>query len=323
MEPAAHQAPGSAGGGAGGASGADDTGGAVENEHADGPSGADRPGASGPGATGGGAGPGAPAGAGAGTPSDPDPGDPDPGGGPVGPAGPTDPTVFTSPTGPTDPAGPSGPVTGGIAALSLPARIFVAISVAVVAVAVAFHVAMVFLHIAPDNTVSRQHADVVDSYVLPEFEQNWKLFAPNPLQQNIAVHARATVALENGDTETTGWVNLTAMDGGAIRGNPAPSHTQQNELRRGWEFFTNYHDSKNRAIGLRGELSEQYIKRIVMRRFGPELNGGTVERIQVRSAVTPVAAPEWSDEKINTKTVYRTQPWWPVASADLPKGDQQ
>ncbi|MDJ1131602.1 DUF5819 family protein [Streptomyces iconiensis] len=222
------------------------------------------------------------------------------------------------PGGDTGGGGASGEGGGGIAALSLPARIFVAIAVAVVAVAVAFHVAMVFLQTAPENTVSKQHADVVDAYVYPEFERNWKLFAPNPLQQNIAVHARATVAKNDGSTETTGWVNLSAMDGKAIRGNLAPSHTQQNELRRGWEFYTNYHDDKSRPIGLRGQLSERYMKRIVMLRFGTELNGGSVERIQLRSATTPVAAPEWSQERTDVKTQYHVQPWWQVTSADLP-----
>ncbi|MGP3978672.1 DUF5819 family protein [Streptomyces sp. 8N114] len=208
----------------------------------------------------------------------------------------------------------------GIAALSLPARIFVAIAVAVVTVGIAFHVAMVFLQTAPDNTISKRHGELVDSYVLPEFERNWKLFAPNPLQQNVAVHARATVAKEDGTTATTGWVNLSAMDGEAIHGNPAPSHTQQNELRRAWEFYVDNHDERGKAFGLRGRLSEQYIKRIVMRRFGPELNGGSVERIQVRSAVTPVAPPEWSDERYVVKTRYTVQPWWQVTSADLPGG---
>jgi hypothetical protein len=215
---------------------------------------------------------------------------------------------------------PGGEGTRGIAALSLPARIFVAIAVAVVTVGVAFHVAMVFLQTAPENTISKQNRELVDSYVYPEFERNWKLFAPNPLQQNVAVHARATVSKEDGSTETTGWVNLTAMDGEAIHGNLAPSHTQQNELRRAWEFYVDNHDEKGRPIALRGKLSEQYMKRIVMRRFGPELNGGSVERIQLRSAVTPVAPPDWSDERAEVKTRYAVQPWWPVTSADLPGG---
>ncbi|UNS97966.1 DUF5819 family protein [Streptomyces tubbatahanensis] len=224
-----------------------------------------------------------------------------------------------------DSAGETGDAGGrdgmrGIAALSLPARIFVSIAVAVVTVGVAFHVAMVFLQTAPDNTVSKRHAEVVDSYVYPEFERNWKLFAPNPLQQNVAVHARARIAAPDGSTKITGWVDLSAMDGAAIDGNPAPSHTQQNELRRAWEFYADNHDEKGKPYGLRGRLSEQYIKRIVMLRFGTELNGGSVERIQVRAVVTPVAPPEWSDEKTDSKTEYSVQPWWQVTSADLPGG---
>lgn len=205
----------------------------------------------------------------------------------------------------------------GVAALSMPGRITVAIAVAVVAVAVAVHVAMVFLHVAPDNTLSKEHSETIDDYVLPEFEQNWKLFAPNPLQQNIHVHARAQITKDDGTAETTGWVNLSAMDGEAIRGNLFPSHTMQNELRRGWDFYTGSHDNEQQAIGLRGELSQIYMKRIVMERFGSKLNGGTVERIQLRSAITRVAPPKWSDEKIDTKTEYKVLPWWGVSGDEL------
>jgi Family of unknown function (DUF5819) len=208
----------------------------------------------------------------------------------------------------------------GPAALSLPGRVIVAISAVAVVVAVAVHLGMVFLHVAPSNTLTQKHGKVIDDYIYPEFEQNWKLFAPNPLQQNIAVHARARVAKPDGGTETTGWVNLSRMDGKGIDHNLAPSHIQQNELRRGWEFYRGSHDEKHKPIGLRGELSAQYVKRIVMLRFGQELNGGTVERIQVRSATSPVALPSWSDEKSDAKTDYQVEPWWPVTSEDLPGG---
>jgi len=204
--------------------------------------------------------------------------------------------------------------------LPTPARIVVAVALGVVTVLVAVHLAMVFLHVAPSNTLSRQYGSAVDEYVYPEFEQNWKLFAPNPLQQNVAVHARAEVRRPDGTTERTGWVDLSAMDGEKIRGNPFPSHTVQNELRRAWDFFTGSHGDDNRPNGLRGELSEEYLRRIVMLRFGPELNGGEVRRVQVRSATTPVAPPPWSDEGIDTKTTYRVLPWWPVDSTDIPEG---
>jgi hypothetical protein len=202
--------------------------------------------------------------------------------------------------------------SGGVGALSLPSRIAVALAVAAVAVMVAVHLLAVFLHVAPENTITKQHGDLVAEYIYPEFEQNWKLFAPNPVQQNIHVWARAEVRKGDGSTETTGWVDLTAMDIADIRHNPAPSHTKQNELRRAWSFYTSTHGDQNRPIGTRGEMSRAYVQRIVETRFGPRLNGGAVERVQVRAGTTPIAAPPWSNEKINTATSFQVLPWWPV-----------
>lgn len=234
-----------------------------------------------------------------------------------------------------DTAGATGGTRGGTAdgevggeaggmdleSLSLPARIVTAAALAVATVAAGIHVGMVFLHVAPSNAVSQRHGEAIDSYVYPEFEQNWKLFAPNPLQSNIAVHARAELRKDDGSKDTTEWIDLTAMDGERIRGNLAPSHTAQNELRRAWDFFTGSHDSDNKANGLRGELSERYLRRIVMNRFGPELDGGTVQRIQLRSATRRVAAPPWSEENINTDASYRVLPWWVVSTQDLQPED--
>ncbi|MFG2195095.1 DUF5819 family protein [Streptomyces sp. NPDC048639] len=209
---------------------------------------------------------------------------------------------------------------GGVAALSLPSRIVIAVALAVVAVAAATHILMVFLHVAPSNTITKRHGSAIDAYVYPEFEQNWKLFAPNPLQQNIAVQARAEVRTADDQIFTTDWTDLSAQDGDAIRHHLLPSHTQQNELRRAWDFFVGSHDAKNRPNGLRGQLSEQYIRRIVLDRLDSEAKGGRFERVQVRSATTPVAPPPWSDEKIDTRTVHRVFPWWTVTAADLPEG---
>ncbi|HCA88056.1 MAG TPA: hypothetical protein DEQ61_22890 [Streptomyces sp.] len=217
-----------------------------------------------------------------------------------------------------DEQGPAEPE--GIGALSLPARIVVAVAVAVVSVAVAVHLSVVFLHVAPTNTVSERHGEAIGDYVYPEFEQNWKLFAPNPLQQNVAVHARAEVVAPDGGVSTTGWTNLSGQDGAAIRHNLLPSHTQQNELRRAWDFFTGSHDEDNKPNGLRGQLSEEYIQRIVMSRIGYETEGGEVRRIQVRSTTTPVAPPAWSEDRTERKTVYRVLPWWPVNREDVPGG---
>ncbi|MFD9288272.1 DUF5819 family protein [Streptomyces sp. NPDC060030] len=208
----------------------------------------------------------------------------------------------------------------GMAALSLRYQVVAALALSLIGLVACTHIAMIFLHVAPSNTLTKQHGEVVDDWVYPEFEQNWKLFAPNPLQQNISVHVRAELTGTGADgSSVTHWINLSHDDGEAIRGNLLPSHVDQNGLRRAWDFYTGSHDSENRAAGLRGELSERYIRRIVMLRLAEHGYGGTVERVQVRSAVRSVGAPTWSDEKISTKTEYRELPWWNITPSDLPQ----
>ncbi|MGG8410011.1 DUF5819 family protein [Streptomyces sp. 12297] len=218
--------------------------------------------------------------------------------------------------------GVPAPRAPGLAGLSGPYRIAAALVLAAVAVAACWHLALVFLHVAPSNTLTKEYGQTVDEWVYPEFEQNWKLFAPNPLQQNIAVEVRAQIRTRGGDRVTTGWRDLSAEDGAAIRHNLLPSHVHQNELRRAWDFYTGSHDDQNRATGDRGELAEAYLRRIVLRRLtdprpgGALDQGGEVLRVQLRSATASVAAPPWSDEKIDTQTYHRQLPWWLVTEAD-------
>ncbi|MFH7598368.1 DUF5819 family protein [Streptomyces racemochromogenes] len=213
-----------------------------------------------------------------------------------------------------DEPGAAPPRAPGIAGLSLPYRVLAALVLAALAVTACLHLGLVFLHVAPSNTLSKRHAALVDGWVYPEFEQNWKLFAPNPLQQNIAVEARAQIRDAAGALVTTDWRDLSAEDAAGIRHNPLPSHTRQNELRRAWDFFTGSHDDDNKPVQAeRAELSEEYLKRIAGLRLGAGLpDGDRIVRVQLRSATRSVAAPAWSTEKTDTRTYYRELPWWTV-----------
>ncbi|MFD0267170.1 DUF5819 family protein [Streptomyces sp. NPDC127106] len=216
------------------------------------------------------------------------------------------------PAGP--PAVPPTVPPPGIAGLSAPYRAVAALALAVTGLAACAHLALVFLHVAPSNTLSKRHAAVVDGWIYPEFEQNWKLFAPNPLQQNIAVEVRAEYRTPGGEVVTGPWHDLSADDGAAIEHSLLPSHTRQNELRRAWDFFTGSHDEDDTPNGERGELSEQYLRRIALNRLGEAGTGreGELVRIQLRSATRAVPAPAWSDERTDTQTYYRELPWWAV-----------
>ncbi|MFB7323222.1 DUF5819 family protein [Streptomyces sp. NPDC056190] len=249
---------------------------------------------------------------------------PDSGPGPVPGAGPV-PAALAAPAPISAPApAPGEPASrGGVAALSLPYQVGAVLVLAVVAVVVCVHLGMVFLHVTPSNTVNREHAEAVDGWIYPEFEQNWKLFAPNPLQQNVAVQVRAEVGTADGGTRTTGWYDLSAEDGRAIDGNLLPSHTQQNELRRAWDFYGAAHDADNRPVGLRGTLAEQYLRRIAVLRLerGDAAGaGGVLERVQIRSRTSNVPPPPWSNEKATGKPAYRLLPWWTVPAGETRGG---
>ncbi|MCH5672551.1 DUF5819 family protein [Streptomyces gilvus] len=237
-----------------------------------------------------------------------------------------DPAPLADPYAEPDPAPRTGPYAEprtGVAALSPRYQIGAALTLAVVAAVVCVHIGMVFLHVAPSNTLTQRHGKAIDEWIYPEFEQNWKLFAPNPLQQNIAVQARAEVRATDGGVSTTGWYDLSAEDGRAIDGNLLPSHTQQNELRRAWDFFLATHDADNRPSGLRGSLSESYVRRIVALRLDRDDvagKSGSVIQVQVRSRTTNVLPPKWSGEKLSEQPMYRVLPWWPVSAADTEGG---
>ncbi|MEV5606937.1 DUF5819 family protein [Streptomyces sp. NPDC052225] len=239
------------------------------------------------------------------------------------PPGPPDAPRPEPADGPGAPAGESGAPAErrGLATLSPGYQMVAVLALACVALVACVHVLMVFLHVAPSNTLTKRHGTLVDEWIYPEFEQNWKLFAPNPLQQNVSVQTRAELRAPDGTLRTTGWYDLSARDGAAINGNLVPSHTQQNELRRAWDVYVGTHDAQNRPTGLRGTLSEQYLRRILvlrLDRLGVVGEEDVVERVQVRSKATTIRPPKWSDEQVNQKPFFREVPWWTVSSRDVP-----
>ncbi|MFE6054676.1 DUF5819 family protein [Kitasatospora sp. NPDC056446] len=202
-------------------------------------------------------------------------------------------------------------------AWSRPARVVLGLAGSALVAGTGLFLAAVFLHVAPANSLSRQYRDEVDGVVYPEFEQNWKLFAPNPLQQNVSLDARVRTVAPDGRTTTRDWIGLTARDIAAIRGNPAPSHVDQNLLRRAWDFYDGTHDPQDETpADPRGGLAEQYLKRIALQRIGRDAQGERVTEIRFRVTTATVPPPSWSGEAAPPAPKVRELPWWPVADGD-------
>jgi hypothetical protein len=56
--------------------------------------------------------------------------------------------------------------------------------------AFAAHFAMTALYLTPENHAKRATARQVNDYVLPYFDQNWRLFAPDPMEEDLGIMVR-------------------------------------------------------------------------------------------------------------------------------------
>ncbi|MFJ8040199.1 DUF5819 family protein [Kitasatospora sp. NPDC096147] len=203
---------------------------------------------------------------------------------------------------------------------STPAAAVLVLAGAVLLGGTGLFLSALFLNSAPSNAFSDRYRAQLDAVVYPEFEQNWKLFAPNPLQQDVAVEARLRTVAPDGTEagEQTGeWLGLTARDIAAVRGNPAPSHLDQNQLRRAWDYYDSTHPEDGTAPGPRAEPAERYLKRTALQRIGPAPEGRRAYEVQLRVVTTVLAPPAWSREQVDTAPHYRELPWWPVDEDDL------
>ncbi len=208
---------------------------------------------------------------------------------------------------------------------SVPAMAVLVSAAVIMLGAAAWHIAAVFLSLAPENGISQEYKEQIDGYSRPTFARDWKLFAPNPLQENTAVSARIELVYPDGRHQVSSWLDLTRQDVAAVRGNPLPSHAHQNLLRRAWDFYAKTHDLRDgRRVDRRGDLSEQYLKRIALQRLGRGGGSGTqAVAIQFRQQVSLVQPPRWDTRDAGTGVVVRAadpgmqkQPWWPVREHD-------
>ncbi|MFF8377937.1 DUF5819 family protein [Streptomyces sp. NPDC015661] len=178
------------------------------------------------------------------------------------------------------------------------------------------HLAMIFLTLAPANALRATHGKAIDSYVQPEFAQDWKLFAPNPKQRNDAIGVRLRTGGTDRAVRTSDWINLTAQDVAEIQGNPAPSHVHQNMLRIAWDNSEAWLDAGNRPRGIRGKVAVDYLRRIALQRVGRDWQGERITGMQLAGRYTMVQPPSWSSEDAPDTTTYRMLPWWPVTDQD-------
>jgi len=95
----------------------------------------------------------------------------------------------------------------------------VAISVVLGAVILALHTFAITLYNAPPNPLSVAYREALVRYVQPYFTQQWSLFAPDPLDEDVVVLARFRTARDS----QTAWYDLSSSFLDSVRHNPLTS----------------------------------------------------------------------------------------------------
>lgn len=192
--------------------------------------------------------------------------------------------------------------------LSRWARVALGAMTVLIGGAVAVHLAVMFLGAAPENTVSHRYARQIAAWSEPWLEQNWKLFAPNPLSENVSVRARARMV-----TGAVGpWVDLSAADDAATLHDPMPDHVTQNQLRNLWFDYLDDVPASGEPTTTDGTLMREQLCRAVLHRLDTHVSG-PVAAVMVQATTTQLPAPDAPATTAPRPTV-QTLPWWPTAS---------
>jgi hypothetical protein len=203
---------------------------------------------------------------------------------------------------------------GGHQQLSRPVQLIVAGVVAVCLTATMVHVALVFLFVAPANTVSRLYQKQINAWVYPYFEQDWRLFAPNPQSVLQNVSARTMTTAAGGTARLGDWVDLIAVDDAAVRHDFFPSHTAQNMLRRAWSAYDEAQGADGQLSSPRALMLQQYLRNIAVQRVTAH-GHAPVSAIQLRVTTTPIPPlASAGDHAVEPASSVRILPWWQVSS---------
>ncbi|MFF9583020.1 DUF5819 family protein [Streptomyces achromogenes] len=175
------------------------------------------------------------------------------------------------------------------------------------------HVAVVFLAVAPSNSFSRRYGQQINAWVYPLFEQNWRLFAPNPDSFNRQIMARTARTASDGSMRVGPWLDLTAVDRAAVKHHVFPSHTAQNLLRRAWSSYVDTHGADDTARSERAAMMQTYLSNVAVDRVAGHDKGRRFDFIQLRVVTRPVAAPGARvGNRPPTPVENRLLPWWKV-----------
>ncbi|WP_432357034.1 DUF5819 family protein [Sporosarcina sp. UB5] len=78
-------------------------------------------------------------------------------------------------------------------------------------IALLIHFSITILYNSPVNPITYKYYPAIQSYMQPLFNQNWKLFAPDPVSNNHKLLVKGYYKGENGKENETQWIDVTEL----------------------------------------------------------------------------------------------------------------
>ncbi|MGW6919453.1 DUF5819 family protein [Kitasatospora sp. NPDC054939] len=171
-----------------------------------------------------------------------------------------------------------------------------------------------FLYVAPPNQISQRYSRQINAWIYPLFEQNWRLFAPDPQSVDWQISARTVKTSAGGHREVSDWFDLTAVDESDVKHNVFPSHTTQNMLRRSWTAYLEVHGGDDKPRSERAVMVQKYLSNIAVQRLADHQHH-TFDAVQLRVTTRPIPAPApaGGSRPAAASVDTRYLPWWKVA----------
>ncbi|MBT2401406.1 DUF5819 family protein [Streptomyces sp. ISL-100] len=177
---------------------------------------------------------------------------------------------------------------------------------AFVAFVALIHSSMLLLYVATDFPLSKTYAKQVNGWMRPLFPQDWSIFAPEPSKFNQHLEVRANV-----DGKFGRWIDLTAHDNAAYRGELLPSIEDQLVLRRA---MSQYRTSAARQNAPQATArSARYLLNVILVRLDA-MGEKPGQAVQLRLKSTRIPAPGTKGSAAVPRPQYQNLGYWKVRS---------
>ncbi|MGW7066777.1 DUF5819 family protein [Streptomyces sp. NPDC054855] len=178
---------------------------------------------------------------------------------------------------PPDPLAPRGvPLGGPLSAVGRGAALLIMLTALA-------HMALLALYVSPALSSANTRPAQAHAWLQPLFPQDWNIFAPDPPRANARLEARSWRAGQPGH-----WIDLTARDIAAHRGNPLPSREDQTVLRKA----VSVHLAGSPHTQLRAPLTPaaQYLRNVVVVRL-QDLGEPRPDAVELRLRTASIPPP--------------------------------